>query len=193
MVQTQFGNVFKKLQSDNGKKYDNHNLSSFNSKQSIVHGFTVHEFTHTSQQNEIAKRKNRHLLEVTRALLFQMSVPKSYWGEAVLTSAYLINRIPSLVIGNVSPVQFMISLFPSVSIIQSVESRVFRCVAFVHVHKQHRTKLDSCVVRRVFVGYPSNKRGFKCYHPPSHKYFVSRDVTFHENVSSLVLSHRGRT
>ena len=37
----------------------------------------------------VMERKNRHLLECTRALLFQQNVPKSYWGEAVLTSAYV--------------------------------------------------------------------------------------------------------
>jgi hypothetical protein len=66
-----------------------------------------------------------------------MSVPKSYWGEAVLTATYLINRVSSRVIDNVSPIQFLISRFPSVPILQNLESRVFGCVAFVHVHQQH--------------------------------------------------------
>ena len=74
----------------------------------------------TPQQNGVAERKNHHLLEVTRALLFQMSVPSSYWGEAVLTTAYLINRIPSRILGNVSPMQLMMSHFPSAPIMQSL-------------------------------------------------------------------------
>jgi hypothetical protein len=60
---------------------------------------------------------------------------------------------------------------------------VFGCVAFVHVHQQHRAKLDYRAVRCIFVGYPPNKRGYKCYRPHNRKYFVSKDVTFHENVS----------
>ena len=47
------------------------------------------------QQNGIAERKNKHLLEVARALLFSTKVPKYLWGEAVLTAAYLINRMTS--------------------------------------------------------------------------------------------------
>ncbi|RDY03204.1 hypothetical protein CR513_13242, partial [Mucuna pruriens] len=56
----------------------------------------VHELTcvNTPQQNGVAKRKNRHLLEVARAI-FQMSVPNVYWREAVLTATYLINRLPT--------------------------------------------------------------------------------------------------
>ena len=112
-----------------------------------------------------------------------MAVPNSYWGEAVLTAAYLINRVPSRMLGNVSLVQFMTSRFPSVPILKSLESRVFGYVAFVYIHKQHRSKLDPRVVRCIFIGYPPNKRGYKCYHPPSRKYFVSKDVTFHENLT----------
>jgi hypothetical protein len=48
------------------------------------------------QQNGISERKNRHLLEVTRTLLFQNNVPKFYWSDVVLTTTYLINRLPSM-------------------------------------------------------------------------------------------------
>jgi len=63
-------------------------MSNFLSKNGVIDEFTC---VHTLQQNGIAKIKNRHLLEVTRALLFQMNLPKSYRGEVVLTPAYLIN------------------------------------------------------------------------------------------------------
>ncbi|KAL6315942.1 hypothetical protein AAG906_013776 [Vitis piasezkii] len=49
----------------------------------------------TPQQNRIIERKNRHLLEVARSLMFSMNVPKLFWGQAVLTAAYLINRMSS--------------------------------------------------------------------------------------------------
>lgn len=52
----------------------------------------------TSEQNGIAEPKNRHLLEVTCALLFQMKVPKVFWANALLTAAYLINRLPTIVL-----------------------------------------------------------------------------------------------
>lgn len=66
---------------------------------------------------------------------------------------------------------------------QSLEPRVFGCFDFVHVHKQHQTKLDPRAVKCVFLDYAPNKKGCKCYHPSSHMYFVYMDVTFHENVS----------
>ncbi|KAK2417429.1 myosin-16 [Trifolium repens] len=138
---------------------------------------------HTPQPNGVGEMKNRHLLEVTRCLMFQMSVPNSYWGEAVLTAVYLINRVISCVLGNTSPIKSMLSHFPSTPILQNLKTRVFGCVAFVHVHKQYRNKLDPRAIRCIFLGYAPKKRGYKCYHPPSRKFFVSKDVTFHENVS----------
>jgi IS30 family transposase len=48
----------------------------------------------TPEQNGVVERKNKHILEVTRCLLFAMNVPKYLWGEAVQTATYLINRMP---------------------------------------------------------------------------------------------------
>ena len=48
------------------------------------------------KKNGVAERKNRHLLEVTRALLTEMKVPNTGKKEAVLTACYLINRMPVL-------------------------------------------------------------------------------------------------
>ena len=45
------------------------------------------------QQNRVAKRKNMHLLEVARSLIFSTKVPKYLWGETILTATYLINRM----------------------------------------------------------------------------------------------------
>ena len=61
----------------------NQNLSNFLKDNDVVHELTCVDLP---QQNGVAERKNRHLLEVGRALLFQMSIPKSYWGEVVLTA-----------------------------------------------------------------------------------------------------------
>ncbi|RDY01849.1 hypothetical protein CR513_14778, partial [Mucuna pruriens] len=57
-------------------------------------------------------------------------------------------------------------------------SRVFGCVAFVHSHNPHRGKLNPRVVKCVFIGYPSNKKGFKCYHPLNYQIFISMDLFF---------------
>nr|GEX92468.1 cysteine-rich RLK (receptor-like protein kinase) 8 [Tanacetum cinerariifolium] len=54
-------------------------------------------------QNEIAKCKNHHMLEVARALLFQMTVPKPFWVDSPSTACFLINRMPFAVLGGNYP------------------------------------------------------------------------------------------
>lgn len=53
-------------------------------------------YPRTPQQN--GERKHRHIIETARSMLFSSSVPVSFWAEAILTSVYLINRLPSLLI-----------------------------------------------------------------------------------------------
>ncbi|RVW79952.1 Retrovirus-related Pol polyprotein from transposon RE2 [Vitis vinifera] len=69
-------------------------VGEFLAQEGIVH---LSSCVDTPQQNGIAERKNRHLLEVARSLMFSMNVPKLFWGQAVLTAPYLINRMPSRV------------------------------------------------------------------------------------------------
>ncbi|RDX69088.1 putative mitochondrial protein, partial [Mucuna pruriens] len=137
-------------------------------------------------QNQVAERKNHHLLEVARALLFQMCVPNLYWEEAALTVTYFINKLPTPVLNGISSIKHILSFFPSSPLMLSLPSHVFVYVAFVHSHNPHRGKLDPRIVKCVFIGYPSNKKGFKCYHPPSCRVLVSMDVTFHETKSFFV-------
>lgn len=56
---------------------------------------------HTSQQNGVAERLNRTLLEKkNRSILFEVKLPKVFWGEALMTATYLKNRTHSSSIGS---------------------------------------------------------------------------------------------
>jgi hypothetical protein len=57
--------------------------------------------------------------------------------------------------------------------------RVFGCTCFVYI-KRH-DKLDPNSVKAIFLGYSSEKKGYKCYDPKNHKLYFSRDVSFFEN------------
>ena len=88
MIETQFQTKIRILHFDNGTEFFNEPLTTFLHDKGIVHQATCRD---TPQQNGVAERKNRHLLEVARALMFSMHVPKYLWGDVVLTAAYLIN------------------------------------------------------------------------------------------------------
>lgn len=88
MVQTQFQTNIQILRTDNGTEYFNSILRDYLQTHGIVHQSSCVD---TPQQNGIVERKNKHLLEVARALMFTTKLPKILWGDAILTSTYLIN------------------------------------------------------------------------------------------------------
>jgi hypothetical protein len=112
--------------------------------------------------------------------MLDMHFPKSYWGDALLTATYLINRMPSRFLDFQTPLEV---LSPPLSTVIGVSPKFFGCVCFVYIHGPARSKLDPRSLKCVFVGYSSTQKGYKCYHPPSRKYFVSMDVTFFEQQS----------
>ena len=178
MVQNQLEVKIKNFRTNNARDYFNQILSPYFQSQCILHESSC---VNTPQQNGVAKRKNGHLLNTTRALLFQGNVLKSYWGEAVLTTTHLINRIPSRLLDNKSPVEVLKSFYPHFKTSNGLTPRVFRCTTFVHVHSQHKDKLDPRAITCVFLGYSSTQKGYKCYNPSTIKFYISANVTFTEN------------
>ncbi|KAM2707578.1 hypothetical protein EV1_036542 [Malus domestica] len=177
MVKTQYSIDIKVLRSDNGEEYIASELSRFLQDRGIIHQTTC---PHTPQQNGVDERKNRHILETARALLIGASVPKRFWPEAVTYAVYVINRMPSRVVEFRTPLQVLTEHVPVVST-NTLTPRVFGCVAYVHIHKIHRSKLDPCALWCVFVGFASQQKGYKCYHPETRHMYVTMDVTFSES------------
>ncbi|RVW76743.1 Retrovirus-related Pol polyprotein from transposon TNT 1-94 [Vitis vinifera] len=101
-------------------------------------------------------------------------------GQAVLTAAYLINRMPSRVLKFQTPCQTLLKSFPTTRLISIVPPKIFGCSVFVHINQQHRSKLDPRSLKCIFLGYSSNQKGYKCYSPVTRKFYNSMDVTFFE-------------
>jgi hypothetical protein len=82
-------------------------FTSFMQSQGILHQSYC---AHTPQQNSVAERKNRHLIEIAHTLLLHTHIPLKFWRDAILIACYLIKRMPSFVLHNEVPVSL---LFPS--------------------------------------------------------------------------------
>jgi hypothetical protein len=100
LVKNIFSTKIKYFQSDNGGEYTSNQFKSFFNQHGIFHKLTC---PHTSQQNGIAERKHRHIMEIGLTLLAQSGLPPKYWVDFFLTSIYLINRLPTPVLQNKSP------------------------------------------------------------------------------------------
>lgn len=66
-------------------------------------------------------------------------------------------------------------------IVPNLPPCVFGFVAFVHLHKHQRNKLTPRALRCMFIGYAIHQKGYRCYHPPTQRMFITMDVVFHED------------
>ena len=173
MVEREKGKPLKCLHSDNGGEYTSNEFKSYCSKKGIRHEKTVPS---TPQQNGVAERMNCIIVEKIRCMLRMANLPKSFWGEAVVTACYLINRSPSVPLDFDIPERVWTGKDVSYS-----HLKVFGCKAFVHVPKEQRSKLDSKSTPCIFVGYGDAEFGYKLWDPKEKKMIRSRDVVFHEN------------
>lgn len=99
-IKNQFGVSICTFRRDNAREYLSSQFKQFMSTHGILHQTSC---PNTTQQNGIAERKNRHIIETARTLLIQANVPLRFWRDTVLTSCYLINHIPSSTIQNQVP------------------------------------------------------------------------------------------
>ena len=140
MVGTQYQRQIRVCQTDNALEFLDTNFGKFLSERGIQHHTSN---TYTPQQNGLAERKNRQIMEVVCASLFGMNMPRCYWGEAVKSAIYLINRVSSRALDFRTPQQKM-QVFFSLSHVLNLEPRVFGCTVYVHISKNFRNKLDPC-------------------------------------------------
>ena len=129
----------------------------------------------------MTERKNKHFLEVARALLFSKNVPKYLWGEAILNATYLINKMRSRILNFQTLLNFFKTLYPISQLTFEIALKVFGCIAFVHNHKHGQVKLDPRARKCIFVGYAPTQKGYKCFDSISRKMFITMDVTFFED------------
>lgn len=119
----------------------------------------------TPQQNGVAERKNKHLIEVAGSLIFKTKVPKYLWGEVILIATYLINQMPSKVFQFQTPSDFFLKCFPTSRISINIPLKIFGCTAFVHIYNHNCEKLDPRARNFVFVCYCPTQKGYKCLDP----------------------------
>ena len=148
MIQNQLQAQIQILRTDNGREYFHFALGTYLMNNGIIHQSSCVD---TPQQNGVAEQKNKHLLEVSRSIMFTSNVPKHFWGEVVLTAAYLINKRPSRTLNYQSLCQVLQS-YPNSGLISSIPVKVFGCTTFVHIHSQHRSKPDPKAVKCLFLG-----------------------------------------
>eukprot|EP01018_Ginkgo_biloba_P002097 Gb_06074 [translate_table: standard] len=100
-------------------------------------------------------------------------LPNSFWTKVVATSIYLLNRCPTKSVKGMTPQEAWSRRKPSVA-----HLKVFGCIAYSHVPKEKRQKLDDKSKKCIFVSYSEEIKGYNLYNPVTNKVIISHDVIF---------------
>ena len=179
MAETHTGRKVRIVRSDRGGEYLSNEYDDHLDKHGTQRQLTV---TETPQQNGVAERMNRTLMDLVRSMLHAKKVPKQFWAEALATAVYVRNRVTSRAIEkNTTPHHVWHDDAPEVS-----HLRVFGCRCWYKVPSSKVKKLDARAREALFLGYAESSKAYNVWDDDLSKVIISRDVTFDEsNVPKL--------
>ncbi|KAF0692296.1 Aste57867_16618 [Aphanomyces stellatus] len=161
------------LQSDNVKEYEKLQRKitpKYNTRMTFSNAYSP-------AQNEVAERRIGIIVQKLRAMLIDDNLPKFLWSAALEYACWLVNISPSRANDGKTPYYKVFGTHPSLCYIKA-----FGCTAYVHIQKAAQpTKLDGRSLKAMFIGIPSNRKGYTLMHLHSHERIYSRDVEFIES------------
>lgn len=167
-IKTRFGRKPKVFRSDRGLEYLNDKLQTYLKREGIKSECTV---GYAPEQNGIAERKNRTLMEAARSMLVESTLPKMFWAEAVNYANYAINRVSNRKTQR-SPLEEMYGMKPNLKYLHDFGSDVY-----VMIPDERRRKLDDKARKMKFLGRDEASKGYRLV-DENYKVHVSREVEF---------------
>lgn len=154
LVENQIESKIKKFRSDNGTEFDNTKFKMFFEKCGIEYQRSA---PYSPQQNGMAERMNRTLLDRVRCMLIDSGLKRVFWAEALNYATKIVNSVPCKGTGKI-PDEMWYD--------RKVDFNVFKrfgCTAFAHVPAQKRKKLDDKGTECIFVGFADNAKAYIYY------------------------------
>lgn len=167
-VERQTGKKIKALQTDNGGEYCNAVFTQYLKNEGICHRKTV---PHTPQQNGLAERRNRTLMDMARCMLIQSNLSHQFWAEAVYTANYLRNRIRTSSVPKRTPFEIWTGDRPDLSHLHAFGSKIF-----ILDKSPNKGKLDARSKEGIFLGYSETSKGYRVWSIDQRKVVISRDI-----------------
>jgi hypothetical protein len=161
------------LRTNNGTEYVNGSFDDYLKKNGIRRQLAA---PNTPQQNGVAERLNRTLLDSARSMLSRSGLPHKFWAEAVYNAKYIQNRVPTARLVGMVPYTVFWEKKPTISHV-----RTFGCDAYVKIPSNQRKKLDPKAEKLIFMGYDILSKAYRLWDQKREEIVVSRDVTFDES------------
>ncbi|KAJ9547172.1 hypothetical protein OSB04_019715 [Centaurea solstitialis] len=145
----------RSIRSDHGTEFKNSTLETFFDRKGISQNFSS---VRTPQQNGVAERRNRTLIEAARSMLSEANLATHFWAEAVNTACYTQNR--SLIVKRFrrTPYELFRNRKPSIE-----HLHIFGCVCYILNNKDNLGKFDSKSDDGIFLGYSSISKTYRVF------------------------------
>nr|GEX04010.1 hypothetical protein [Tanacetum cinerariifolium] len=152
-IENQLNQNVKTIRCDNGKEFKNIDIIELCGSKGFKREYNN---ARTPQQNRVAKRKNRTLIEATRTMLADLFLPNTFWAEAVITACYVLNRVLVTKPQNKTPYELITGKILIISYI-----RPFGCNVTILNTIDHLGKFDGKSDEGFLVGYSLNNKAFR--------------------------------
>ncbi|KAK1632201.1 hypothetical protein QYE76_006516 [Lolium multiflorum] len=176
-VQRKYNTTVLAIRSDNGTEFKNYTLDDFLGEEGIQHQYSS---PYTPQQNGVAERKNRTLIEAARTMMMEYKSNYNFWVEAISTACHATNRLYFRKGLEKTPYEILTGNKPNVSYF-----KVFGCKCYVLVKDTRLSKFDSRAQEGIFVGYATDSHAYRVFNKSNGRVVESCDVTFDEDDRSL--------
>ncbi|GJS92698.1 putative ribonuclease H-like domain-containing protein [Tanacetum coccineum] len=172
-IKNQLNQKVKTIRCDNGTEFKNRDIIEFCGSKGIKREYSN---ARTPQQNGVAERKNRTLIEAARTMLADSFLPNTFWAEAVSTACYVLNRVLVTKPQNKTPYELITGKIPIISYI-----RPFGCHVTILNTIDHLGKFDGKSDEGFLVGYSLNSKAFRVYNLETKRVEENLHITFLEN------------
>ncbi|GJX40605.1 putative ribonuclease H-like domain-containing protein [Tanacetum coccineum] len=154
-VENQLTKKVKAIRCDNGTEFKNSHLIELCGSKGIKRDYSV---ARTPQQNGVAERKNRTLIEAARTMLADSKLPTMFWTEAVSTACYVLNRVLVTRPHNKTPYELLSGKVPNVS-----HLKPFGCHVTILNTSDHLGKFEGKADEGFLVGYSAHSKAYRVY------------------------------
>ena len=118
------------------------------------------------------------MVGMARSMMKAKGMPTRFWGDAVTTAVFILNRAPTKALMGKTPFEAWYGHKPSVSFL-----RTFGCIGHVRKRKPVLIKLEDKSTPMLFLGYAEGTKAYQLYDPHGDKVLVSHDVVFNEEAA----------
>ncbi|GJR90831.1 ribonuclease H-like domain-containing protein [Tanacetum coccineum] len=177
-IENKLDHKVKVIRCDNGTEFKNSVMNQFCEIKGIKREFSV---ARTPQQNGVAERRNRTLIEAARTMLVDSKLPTTFWAEAVNTACYVLNRVLIIKPHNKTPYELIRGRPPLIDFMKP-----FGCPVTILNTRDHLGKFDGKADEGFFVGYSVVSKAMRVFNKRTRIVEKTLNIRFLENTPNVI-------